>query len=150
MADPLSTAAGTVGIVSFGIQVSGGLIKYCRAWRSHDKTVNRALESLTTMNATLRSLDNILSSVETRDDDVTDGFQEARDKIYSCVTDLNTLRSTLIELESISEPAGLLDRIHNVRLRSTALFNNEKFRGIRASIEHTQVKLESAIQILQL
>lgn len=150
MGDPLSIAAGAAGIVSLGLQVCGGLINYCQAWRSHDKGVEEALEKLTSLDLTLESLDKTLSAVETHDDNITDNFRVARDKIYSCTADLNALHSILIEIESIGQPAGMLDKIHNVRLRSTALSNKEKFRGLQNSIVNIQRKLESAIQILKL
>lgn len=150
MTDPLSIAAGTAGIVTLGLQVCGGLITYCKAWKSHDKSVEEALERLTSLLLTIESLDQILSVVGTNDDNTADSFRVARDKIYSCTANLNTLRSILIELESISAPAGILDKIHNVRLRSTALFNKEKFKGFQSSVEDTQLKLSSAIQIFSL
>ncbi|KAL8787489.1 MAG: hypothetical protein Q9195_007736 [Heterodermia aff. obscurata] len=148
--DPVSIAAGTAGIVSLGLQICGGLVTYCKAWRSHDGDVEKALERLTSLSLTLESLEKILSAYGIDENDTADSFRVARDKIYSCTANLNTLHSVLVELESIGEPAGVLDKIHNIRLRSIALFNKEKFRRLQDSIKETQLKLDSAMQILQL
>ena len=148
--DPVSITAGTAGIVSLGLQICSGLVIYCKAWRSHDREVERALERLTSLSLTLESLNRILSACEIDEDDSADNFRIARHKIYSCTTNLNTLRSMLVELESIGQPAGVLDKIHNVRLRSIALFHREKFRRLQDSVQDTQLKLDSAMQILQL
>lgn len=148
--DPVSIAAGTAGIVSLGLQICGGLVTYCKAWRSHDRDVERTLERLICLSLTLESLDKTLSTCEIDEDDTAENFRVARDKIYSCTANLNTLRSILVELESIGQPAGVLDKIHNLRLRSIAVFNKEKFRRLQDSVQDTQIKLDSAIQILQL
>ena len=148
--DPLSIAAGTAGIVSLGLQICGGLVTYCKAWRSHDRDVERALERLTGLSSTLEALSKTLSTCEIGEVDTADNFRVARDKIYSCTANLRTLRSILVELESIGQPAGMLDKIHNVRLRSIAVFNKEKFRRLQDSVQDTQLKLDNAMQILQL
>ena len=148
--DPLSIAAGTAGIVSLCLQTCDGLVTYCRAWRHHNRDVEKALERLTSLGLTLESLDKTLLLCEIDKDDSADDFREARDKIYSCTTNLNTLRSILVELESIGQPAGVLDKIHNARLRSIAIFNKDKFRRLQDSVEDTQRKLDNAMQILQM
>ena len=150
MGEPLSIAAGTAGIVSLGLQVCGGLITYCKAWRHHDKNIAEALERLTDLDLTFKALDEIIVVVETLDDDTTDSLRVARDKIYSCTANMNKLHSILVECESISQPAGVFDKIHNVRLRSTAFFNKDRFQGLRNSITDTQHKLGTAMEILRL
>ena len=150
MGEPLSIAAGTAGIVSLGLQVCGGLIKYCRAWRHHDNDIAEALERITNLDLAFKALNEIISVVEIPDNEPTDIFRVARDKIQSCITNLNKLHSILIECESINEPAGVFDKVHNARLRSTAFFNKDRFQGLRGSITDTQIKLESAMEILKL
>ena len=147
--DPVSIAAGTAGIVSLGLQICGGLVNYCKAWKSHDRDVEKALARLTNLHLTLESLNKILLAYEIDEDDTAD-IRTARDKIYSCTANLNTLHSILVELESIGQPAGVLDKIHNVRLRSIAFFNKDKFRRLQESVQDTQLKLDSAMQILHL
>ena len=148
--DPISIATGTAGIVSLGLQICGGLVTYCKAWSCYDRDVEKALERLTCLSLTLESLDKTLSTYEIDKHDTADNVGVARDKIHSCISNLNTLHSILVELQLIGQPAGVLDKIHNVRLRSIALFNKEKFRRLQDSVEDTQRKLDSAMQILQL
>ena len=148
--DPVSIAASTASFVSLGLQVCSGLIDYFKAWKSRDGDIEEALKKLTSLSLTLVSLKKILSVVETQVDNASDNFQEVRDKIFSCSADFNTLHSLLIELESISQPAGVFDKIHNVRLRSTAFFNKGTFKRLQSSIKDTKFNLDSAIQMLQL
>ena len=147
--DPVSIAAGTAGVVSLGLQICGGLVDYCKAWKCHDRDVEKALERLTNLHLTLESLDKILLAYEIDEDDTAD-IRTARDKIYSCNANLNTLHAVWVELESIGQPAGVLDKIHNVRLRSIAFFNKDKFRRLQDSVLDIQLKLDSAMQILHL
>ena len=150
MGDPLSVTAGTAGIISLGLQVCGGLINYCRAWKSHDKDIEEALEKLTDLELTLRSLSDILSVVESLDDSTADTLGRARHKIQSCAAALNKLHGALIEYESIAQPSGVLDKLHNVRIRSMSFLNKEKLKGLRASVSEIHNNLGSAIQILNL
>jgi hypothetical protein len=39
MADPISAAGTAVGIISLGLQVSQGLIKYYTHFKAHDKEI---------------------------------------------------------------------------------------------------------------
>lgn len=148
MGDPFTIAASAPGFVSLGIQVCGGLIKYCRAWKSHDNEIEEALKRLIELELTLKSLSEILSVVESLDDSTS--LHGARQKIYSCTAALNKLHGTLIEMESISQPTGILDKLHNVRLGSTFLFNREKLKYLQNSIAESQSNLGNAIQFLSL
>ena len=146
MGDPLSVAASTASIIGFGIQVCGGLITYCRAWKSHDKEIEEALEKITELEFRLKNLSDVLGTVEGLEDCTS--LDAARQKIQSCATALNKLHGILIEAESISQPAGILDKVHSIRLRSTSLFSKEKLRSLRASVAESQNNLGIAIQIL--
>ena len=150
MGDPFSFAVGTTGIVTLGLQICGGLITYCRAWRSHDRNIEEALERLTGLERTLRALSGILSAVEALDDNARDEVQVARDHIYACKGDLRKLNACLIELESISQPTGVLDKVHNVRLRSVSFFNKDKFKTLRNSVMGVQQQMANAMQILNM
>jgi hypothetical protein len=46
MADPLSITAGVVGLISFGIQVTGALVDYYSAYEDQDSEVARTIEKL--------------------------------------------------------------------------------------------------------
>ena len=148
MGDPFTVAASTASFVSLGIQVCGGLINYCRAWKSHDKEIEEALEKLNELELTLKTLSANLSLLESLDDSTS--LQDACQKIRSCTAALNKLHGTLIETQSISQPAGILDKLHNIRLRSTFLFNREKLKCLRNSIAESQSNLGNAIQFLSL
>lgn len=150
MAEPFSVAASTASFVSLGIQVCDGLISYCRAWKSHDKEIEEALERLTDLELTLKNLSGILSTIESLDDSIAETLHGARQKIRSCTAALNKLYDALIEIESISQPVGILDKLHNVRLRSMFFFNKEKLKGFRGSVAETKSNLDSAIHILDL
>lgn len=150
MGEPFSAAASTASFVSLGIQVCGGLISYCRAWKSHDKKIEEAQARLTDLELTLKNLSSILPMIESLDDSTAESLHGARQKIRSCTAALNKLNDALFETESISQPAGILDKLHNVRVRSTWLFNKERLEGFRGSVAQTQSNLRSAIQILNL
>ena len=148
MGDPFSVAASTASFISLGIQVCGGLIKYYRAWKYYDKEIGEALEKLAELEFTLNHLSDILATAESLDNSTL--LHAARQKIRSCTAALNELHGALIEVESISQPAGILDRVQNTRLRVVSLFNKEKLRSLRASVAESQSNLGNAVQILVL
>ncbi len=148
--DPFSTVAGAAGIVTLGLQVCGGFIKYCNEWKSYNRDIEETLEKLTELEHTLKTIGDTLTIVEDIDHSTTHNLQLARRKIYSTQANLNKLYSSLKEVESIDDPAGILDKVHNLRLRSTRFFSREKFSSWRSSITEIHSNLTSAIQILQL
>ncbi|KAL8858973.1 MAG: hypothetical protein Q9178_004454 [Gyalolechia marmorata] len=148
--DPFSTVAGAAGIVTLGLQVCGGFIRYCNEWKSYNKDIEETLEKLTELEHTLKTIGETLRIVEDIDYSTTDNLQLARRKIYSTQANLNKLYSGLNEVESIDDPAGMLDKVHNLRLRSTRFFSREKFNSWRSSITEIHSNLLSAIQFLQL
>lgn len=150
MADPFSAAAGTAGFVSLGIEVCKGLISFFRAWKAHDRDIEMALERLTHLERTLKSLSNILSIIESVDDTASGYLHEAREWILSSTAALNKLHGALVESESINQPAGMLDKMHNVRMRSMHLFNKGMLKDLRSDVAETQNNLDRAIQILNL
>ncbi len=150
MVDPFSIAGSTAGIVSLGLQVCGGLITYYGAWKSHDKDVEEVFDKLTDLESTLKTLAGILSIVESLDDNRADPLQAARQKIHSCIDNLEKLQLALIKFESICQPTGVLDKIHNVRLRGMSFFTREELKGLRRSATETQINLSGANQILSL
>ncbi|KAL8916695.1 MAG: hypothetical protein Q9172_006187 [Xanthocarpia lactea] len=150
MADPFSTVAGAAGIVTLGLQICGGFIKYCNEWKSYNRDIEEMLEKLTELEHTLKTIGDTLSIVEDIDYSTTHNLQLARRKIYSTQANLNKLYSSLKEVESIDDPAGILDKVHNLRLRSTRFFSREKFNSWRSSITEIHSNLLSAIHFLQL
>ena len=150
MGDPFSAAAGTAGFVSLGIEVCKGLISYYRAWKAHDREIETALERLTDLERTLQNLSAILSIVETLDDTTSEDLQEAHRWIISCTAALNKLHGTLVKSASINQPAGILDKVHNIRVRTTHFFNIGLLKSLRSDVAETQNNLDRAIQILML
>lgn len=150
MTDPFSITAGTAGFISLGLEVCKGLIDYCRAWKSHDSEIEEDLARLSRLELTLKGMQDILSRVESLDDSNSETLQAARGHIGSCTTALNVLYWALIESEPISQPSGILDKVHNVRIRSVHLFNREKLKDLRNAVTTSQSGLGSATQMLHL
>ncbi|KAI9703670.1 MAG: hypothetical protein M1836_007440 [Candelina mexicana] len=148
MVDPFSVAGSAAGIISLGLQVCGGLITYCRAWRSHHKDIEGTVEKLTELQFTLKHVADILSVVEDVNDNAPNNLRIAQNKIRSCTKSLNKLHSILMQSETISQPAGVLDKAHNIRLRSRSFFDQEKFRGLRTSVAEININLGFATQFL--
>lgn len=150
MTDPFSVAAGTAGFISLGLEVCKGLINYCRAWKNHDSDIEDDLAKVSHLELTFKGLQDRLSVVESIDDSTSENLQAVRAQIKSCTTALNTLNLALVESEPISQPSGILDKVHNVRIRSVHLFNKEKLRDLRRAVAVSQNGLSSAIQMLNL
>ncbi|KAL8665725.1 MAG: hypothetical protein Q9202_002035 [Teloschistes flavicans] len=63
---------------------------------------------------------------------------------------MNSLHQALVVSEPIIPPAGILDQMHNVRLRTVHPFKRERLANLRGAVIETQRDLDSAIQLLHL
>ena len=63
MTDPLSVAAGTVGLISFGIQVTESLVKFYTSYKGQDINVARATGNLESL---LDILQDFYSALQSR------------------------------------------------------------------------------------
>ena len=77
---------------------------------------------------------------------IQDTLDRARPRIQPCATD--KLHGTLVKIEPIAQPPGVLDKTHNVRLGSMYSYNRDKVESLRASTSEIQCKTNSAIQII--
>lgn len=150
MGDPFSVAASTASFLSLGIQITQGLAKYLQAWKSHDKEIGDMLHRLENLSLTLTDLTDILPIVESLDNSTSETLGRARQNIRSCAAALTKLHQALIKSESITPPAGIFDRMHNIRLRSMHLFDSVELGGLQNAVAETQRNLASAVENLQL
>ena len=109
------------------------------------KDVEEALYKFTDLQLNLRHLSDILSVVGL-DIGAAANLDRARHRIQLCATD--KLHGTLIEIELIVQPAGVLDKTRNVRLGTMSFSNRDKVKSLRASSSDIQTKPDSAIQIV--
>ncbi|KAL8693238.1 MAG: hypothetical protein Q9218_001911 [Villophora microphyllina] len=150
MTDPFTVAASTAGFLSLGLEVCKGLTKYYSAWKSYGAEIENILAKLNDLSLTLTNLSDILSVIESLDESTSEILVRARQKIRSCTATMNKLYQASLNFEPITQPAGVLDQVHNVRLRSMHLFQKEYVASLLSAAINTQRDLDSAVQLLHL
>lgn len=150
MGDPFSAAASTAGFLTLGIEICQGLVKFYRAWKSHSDDIQQDLERLEILQGTLGDLSEMIASVEELDGNTSKTLDRTRSCIRASLSAFKKLRDAVIGLEPIYQPAGVLDKVHNLRIRSMHIVNNEVLKKLRSAVADAQANLDSAVQLIQM
>ncbi|KAF7885203.1 hypothetical protein EAF00_011021 [Botryotinia globosa] len=136
MSDPLSAASGAVGIISLGIQVSQGLVKYC-------SQVKNFTSEIATFKAKAESIDGILHNLES----VLKKTEREQKMIpKSVILSLNGCAETLKKLNEGVGRHGK-DRLSN---RLTYCFVRDDLAAACNMLDSLQHNLSNALQVWML
>ena len=85
----LAAASSAAGLISLGLEVCSGLVRYCSAWTSYDKDHQAALRRLKGLCHVLKVLDQVLGSSDLVG---RPSFQIVHDNILGCASGINDLK----------------------------------------------------------
>ncbi|KAK4183482.1 hypothetical protein QBC35DRAFT_98107 [Podospora australis] len=151
MADPLSTGAGVVGIVSLGIQVCHGLLQYYASWKDSSRNIKCMVSSLESLSLTLKQLGLMLSDTSLPQP----AAQNAAFNVQSCKVALGELEEELERVKRYTPPHGdskldLLEKLHRHSRGLLYPFKEGTIRNLQDSLDHTIDNLSLATQALQI
>ncbi|KAL2783393.1 hypothetical protein BJX66DRAFT_344973 [Aspergillus keveii] len=149
MAEALGIASGAAGIVSLGLDITQGLLKYYAAWRDQDKDIMAMYESLTILSNLLSLLQRKLQTPATID---TEAKENVEKSIESVLGNMKSLKAELGRIRTTGpstrdELRGKM-RCHVLRMKYP--FKAETLRNIRDNIAEARSDLSLAIQLLQI
>src|SRR5437764_9258841 len=148
MTDPVSVTAGIVGLISFGIQVTGSLVKFYTSYKGQDSDVSRTTEKLESLLHTFQFLDAALQSRTFRPDEV-DLIQNIESSIHKCDDLIQELKQ---ECEKFNKASinGIKGTIKVAGRRAAYPFRQSTLQKLDEDISEIRDNLLLALDVLQL
>jgi hypothetical protein len=148
MTDPFSVSAGVVGVVSLGLTLSQGFLRFYTPWRDYDDEIRGFTTKLDGLLHTLRALDTFLSPENELQ--VPDQYRTLVLKnLASCEEACHCLEKILAECKS-SNILGAPARKHDwLRLKRVAYpFKKETLTTLSELVSDLRENLGLALQLL--
>jgi ankyrin repeat domain-containing protein 50 len=139
-------AASMVGIISFGIQIAQGLLRYYGSWRDQDGNVADMCASLDSLSRTLA----VLSETFQRHDLPNLSIQKRVVESVDCVNiAMKKLEDELKKVQNISKTGVRTVMRRHVR-RALYPFKEETLQKIRSAISEARSDLNLTLQVLHM
>ncbi|KAK4247357.1 hypothetical protein C7999DRAFT_41321 [Corynascus novoguineensis] len=148
MADPLSISGLAAGLVSLGLQVSGGITQYFDALECRDQDLSSARQLNDALQKTLRVIETHVAQLKSGHHAATAAVQTCLD---SCKTDLQALQRLVAELAGPDQVVA--GRVSKIKSRSQKLlypFSRPKLQQLEAKLRNANATLQLAMQTLEL
>jgi ankyrin repeat domain-containing protein 50 len=148
MADPLSVAAGVVGLVSFGLQTVEFLFKFYTTYRDRDSNLARTANRLSSLLQSLRTVDNVVASRKWRPDEknILDNFERS---LSQCEDVIHELENEVQKLKK--EPADTwIKTVSAAGRRAAYPFRQSTLKKLEEDGDEFGHNLSVALEALQL
>jgi hypothetical protein len=143
MADPLSAAGFSVGVISLGIQVCQGLVSYYADWKSRDDDTDRTLDKLRGLGKTL---DNLRQEILKLQGSNAKEVEDVNRKILSCEDGVHRLQAVLYKC--CCSPSA--NSVHTFFQKTLYPFKKATLQELNASVRDLQSNLDTGLLSLLL
>ncbi|KAI9691616.1 MAG: hypothetical protein M1822_007687 [Bathelium mastoideum] len=147
MGDPVSVTGTAVGVMSLGIQVCQGLVKYYQGWEVQDKEIKETLENLSREQEILQSLHGTFRKQQP-------GFSTSKTEVETCIlqtkSEFMKLEGMLHKCQQTSLPSDTWGRIDNVKESLLYPFRRDTVCNMKSVVTEIGRVLALAIHHLQL
>ena len=147
MADPLSAAGTAVGVVSLGLQVFQGLIKYYSHFKAHDEDIAYLVLKSESLQNILQSLNSLLKRAEVGPANIS---TQVRNAVGICETRLQKLLLAVKKYGNLEIPVTREERLRAIRKRALYPFKQTTLQELNVTLEGLTIDLQLALQILSL
>jgi hypothetical protein len=148
MAEAVGVVSNVVGIISFGIQVAQGLLRYYASWKDQDQDIADMCASLESLLGTLTVLSKNIQPPTTFDRSVTENVERNVGRTKLAMNKLADELGQALGLGVQKYGARALMRRH-VR-QALYPFREQTLLKIRQSVSEARSNLDAALQTLQL
>ncbi|KXH29764.1 hypothetical protein CSIM01_05530 [Colletotrichum simmondsii] len=140
-AESVGLAASVAGLLSLGLQITGGIVKYMDAFEGRDEELRNVRKQNDNLGVTLHAMKTVLASLQGQSPAVAAAVDQ---NIRSCEEDLRALEALCIEL---SDHAGSTwtTRLENKKKKVTFAFHRPKLRDLELQLQ----KAHGALQLIQ-
>lgn len=148
MADPLSIASGTAGLLSLGIQVTQSLVNFYDTYKDQDADVARTADNLESLLSVFRSLNAAVKDRQSQAEE-NDLLQDVAKATQKCDETIQELQHECAKFRKDS--AGTLrDRIQVAGRRATYPFRKSTLLKLEEAISDIRDHLSFALDVLHL
>ena len=147
MAEALGVAGSVVGIVSLGIQLTQGLLKYYGSWKDQDNDISDMCASLDSLQRTLTILSKTIQPPARFGMSIKDSVEKHVNRIHSA---LERLKDELRKVQGTESPKpGSRSAMRRHVRRALYPFREETLSKIRRVVFEARSNLDLALQVLQ-
>lgn len=148
MAEVLGVAGSVVGIVSLGIQLTQGLLKYYGSWKDQDIVVEDMCISLDSLSGSLTVLEKALQSPARLDKGVKDSVEKNINAMHGT---MRKLEDELCKVRDAESPKfGVRSAMRRHVRRAFYPFKEETLSKIQRVVAEAHRNLDLALQVLQM
>ncbi|EAU37833.1 conserved hypothetical protein [Aspergillus terreus NIH2624] len=148
MADPLSIASGTAGLLSLGIQVTQGLVKFYATYKDRDTDLEKITRNLDSLLSIFRLLDIAVNERRSQAD-TQDLLREVEKAVRDCEETITELQSECEKFHKDST-ASLKDRVRVAGRRAAYPFRKSTLQKLEEDVSDIRENLAFALDVLQL
>lgn len=147
MAEALGVAGSVFGIVSLGIQITEGLLKYYGSWKDQDNDVADMCTSLDNLSESLLVLRKIIQSQAGFDKSVKDSVEKHINAMDGTMRKLNDELDKV--RNAVSPKVGVISAMRRHVRRGLYPFREETLKKIQRVVAEARQNLDLALQVLQ-
>ena len=144
----LALLSGAAQVISLGISVCNGIIKYYFAFRDSEETIRQMLDGVTQLTKTLVLILSRLQDTTTADI-MLDARQRVEQSVLACSNVVERMQKKLDKLTSTSDPSWST-RLANVRRKSLYPFKESTIIKIKELCNDCIEQLQLAIEVLHI
>lgn len=147
MTDPFSVVTGAAGIVSLGITVLQGLIKYYEAYKSRDSDIDHTISKIARLLDVLSNLRDQLDARRSRYGD-DNALSSVVSSIEACTEIIQELEEELDKFER-TPPQGTMASFRAAGRRAVYPFRPSTLQKLEEDVDDLMSSLSFAVQVLQ-
>lgn len=147
MSDPFSVTGSAVGVVSLGLTVCQGLVKYYAAYKGQDEEVDQAVEKVSRLMDLLEVLQPRLENHRAPHPVTVD---QAEKCVIACSGAITNLNKVLQRCRRENTPDGVRAKIQTFGQKTLFPFRRDTMQTMRKAVIECQRNVDTAINILQM
>lgn len=148
MAEALGVAGSVVGIISLGIQLTHGLLKYYGSWKDQDNVVEDMCISLENLFGSLMVLEKALQPPARFDKSVKNSVEKNINAMYGT---MQKLENELGKVRDVESPkVGVRSAMRRHVRRAFYPFREDTLSKIQRVVAEAHLNLDLALQVLQM
>ncbi|GES56885.1 hypothetical protein ATETN484_0001009000 [Aspergillus terreus] len=148
MTDPLAIASGIAGLLSLGIQVTHGLVKFYATYKDRDTDLEKITRNLASLLSIFRLLDVAVNERRSQAD-TQDLLREVEKAVRDCEETIAELQSECEKFHKDST-ASLKDRVRVAGRRAAYPFRKSTLQKLEEDVSEIRENLSFALDVLQL
>ncbi|KAI0846645.1 hypothetical protein F5Y00DRAFT_271922 [Daldinia vernicosa] len=145
--DPFSIATGVAGLISLGLAVSGGLIQYCRDYKSQDTDLVKLTQHAQDLESLLSLIENRNTGPQSPSRDITTSLQNCQDACDACLRDFKRMNAKYASSKHGQTFKGRgRELLHNLKYP----FDKGRFDDCRSQLQEFNARLLGHLQLANL